>query len=140
MTCRLHRKVVGYPFYQYAAGSGAVAAGATAVFSISDGPGEILGFALFKWAGNIADYNMLNVKIEIDGVTIYDNYLTWLLGSDMNYAFHSMNSTNDIQTAAFNCCSFKLMMAYESTAVITFKNQSANSLSIAFGIHTRQGA
>lgn len=139
MTCSYPRRAIGYPFYQYVAGMGAVAAGATSTFSISGGPGEILGFGMMRYAGTIANFSIMNIKIVIDGVTIYDNYLAWLLGADLNYGFHALCSTNDIQSSAINCCSFEFMMAYESTAVLYFKNQGGASVSFGVGIHTRQG-
>ena len=140
MTGRLPRRVDGYPVYQFAAGSGQLTPNQTMVFSDSNGPGEVLGFAIFKWAGNNADYALLGGKIVIDSVTIFDTYLTWLTGADMTYAFHHLMTTNDIQSSQFACFSFKLTMAYESSMSITFKNQSSNNISIAAGVHARVGA
>ena len=140
MTGRLRRIVLGYPFYQYTAGTANLPAGQVVTFNAVNGPGEILGFGILRYSGTAADYALLKCTIIIDTVTQYDSYLGWLCGSELDMSFHNMFATNDLQTAAISAFSFKFLMAYELTASIAFKNQGVAALNLGIGIHTRQGA
>lgn len=139
MSSPLHRYATGYQQFIYPYVVAVYAPNATSVFNITTGPGEILGFGLFRYAGSAADYQAIGVKIVIDGVTYYDSYLSWLCGIDLDYSGRGMFATNDVQSASIASCSFRLPMSYESTAQITFKNNGGANLSLGIGVYCRRG-
>ena len=139
MTGNHPRRVEGYPVYAYTAGIGSLAAGASSVLTLPTGPGEVLGFGILRYAGSVGDFWPIGFKSVIDGVTVYDNYLSFIAGGSLYYSLWNLQCTNDLQSATISSTSFRFRHAYQSSAVLTFKNNGGAAINIGVGVHSRRG-
>jgi hypothetical protein len=140
MTSRFPRKVVGFPTYAYVYGASEIPNNDVLACTLAGGPGEVLGWVLLRYAAPTSALDLLNYKVVVDGVTIYDSYLSWYLGMPLDKTGHSLHSTCDIESSAITTVSHRLKFAFESTCSLTWKNQSGASINLGAGVHYRYGA
>jgi len=123
-------RVHGYNIANILYGQAVLGPAGTLVFTLTGGPGEVLGFGIFKYAGTVANFDLFGIKYVIDGITIFDSGWGWLLGLNAQYSMHGLFSTNDIQDANFSAVSFLCRQPFDSTHVMTITNNSAANVSI----------
>ena len=141
MTSDYRRVVVGYPNYVYLFGVGDLApADPPVVLNLSPGPGEVLGFAILHYAGTAADIKLMKLKIELDGVTKFNDYMCFLFAHATNKSAQGMFATSHYQAATLSTHSFLFRMPYATSGRFTFTNTGAASISCAWGIYYRRGA
>lgn len=140
MTGILRRVATGYPVLSYLYVVAYYAANAVSTFTFTAGPGEILGFSMFKFSGSIDDYSILGVTITIDGTVVFAGYFADLISTNLRYNGQGMFWSHTILDVNACATSFKLNMPYELTASIVFQNLSANQLGLGFGVPVRRGA
>jgi hypothetical protein len=140
MTGMIRRFAMGYPVLSYLYVVAYYASNATSTFSMTAGPGEILGFSAFKFSGTDADYALLNVVITIDGVAVFSGAVRDLMATSLLYAENGMFCSHAIRDADVCASSFRLTMPYEVSASLVFKNLSANQLGLGFSVPVRRGA
>lgn len=139
MTSDYRRVVAGYPKYIHTFGVGDLALNESAIFNLAAGPGEVLGWTILRYGGTVGDFRLMTVKIEIDGVTLYNSYMCYLFAQATNLSAQGMFATSHHQAASLSTHSFQFRMPYAISCRLTFTNTAANVISCGWSIYYRRG-
>ena len=140
MTSRLERRVMGYPKVDLIGDYASLTQDQYVQITCNAGPGEFLGACVYSASGISTLYYEMNAKLTIDGVVVYDNvWRDWVL-MPINYVGHGLFSTAELLTASIGSSSIGLVIPYNTSCVLEFKNRVAGTLTIVFGVFSRQGA
>ena len=129
----------GYPVSHNILGFAFVKLGTAITVSAPAGPGELLGWAIFRIQGSVVDFAEICITLTIDGVVIYDGLYYWWMMAYTAYNYHSIFGSSDTMGIWWTPLHFLQVMAYETSAVLKVYTANAVGQDVYVNLFLRQG-
>lgn len=133
------RVVSGYNIAQVLSGSSEVYLNNPVTYTINYAPGEVLCLSIRRYFGLVSLFENMSIKITIDNVIMFNDYMWKFLIGYAEYNLHNLFSTNDVQDTRRCSTSFFLKMPYEFSFVLYLSSTSATHMGLSVALQYRYG-